>query len=161
MNTTLVDHIQQNLLRFAVAAVLFLTLHGPSFGQETCGSKAVNGMIAYYAVVPSQFVGTHPPAHPEATMHGGVPSGKRSHHLIVALFEEERFERVTNADVSATVAEVGLAGRTKPLEPFTVNDALTYGNYFDFTLRTRYRITVSVRRPGKAETKFQFEYEHR
>lgn len=150
-----------SILRLIVGAALFLALHGAALGQESDGTKFVDGMIAYYGVVPSEIIGTHPPTHPEAEMHGGVPSGKRSHHLVVALFEEERFERITDADVSATVAEVGLAGRTKQLEPFTVNDALTYGNYFDFTLRTRYLITVSVRRPGKAEAKFQFEYEHR
>lgn len=150
-----------NILRFITGVALFFALHGVAFGQDSGGSKAVDGMIAYYGVVPSEVVGTHPPTHPEATMHGGIPGGKRSHHLMVALFEEESFERITDADVSATVAEAGLAGRTKQLEPFTVNGALTYGNYFNFTLRTRYLISVSVRRAGKAEARFQFEYEHR
>lgn len=153
-----VRHIVQ---RFAMGVALLFAFHGVSSAQETGGSEVVGGMIAYYGVVPSQLVGAHPPGHPEARMHGGVPSGKRSHHVIVALFDQESFERITDATVSATVAEVGLAGQTKPLEPFTVDDALTYGNYFDLTPRTLYRITVSVRAPGKAaEAKFRFDFKH-
>lgn len=144
-----------------IGLVLLCALVSTSFGQDSGGSEVVDGIVAYYGVVSSEIVGTHTPNHPEAEMHGGIPADKRAHHLVIALFEQGSFDRITNAEVSGTVAELGMAGQTKPLELFSINDSLTYGNYFNFTRGTKYQITVSVLVPGKkADVKFRFEYEH-
>jgi hypothetical protein len=134
---------------------------GAAFGQKAGGSEVVDGITAYYGIVPSEIIGTHKPDHSEATMHGGIPSNKRSHHLVIALFEQKNFDRIINAEVFATVAELGLGGETKPLQAFTINDSLSYGNYFDFTRGTLYQITVLVRMPSMTEpVTFHFEYKH-
>ena len=94
-------------------------------------------------------------------MHGGVPKGKHFHHIIVALFDSKSLERVTDAKVTATVGEIGLGRKSKPLEPFTIAGALTYGNYFKFLNTTTYTIDITVKRPGStAPIKTRFEYRH-
>jgi hypothetical protein len=102
----------------ALAALVVSCGRTDDDGDET-GSRVVDGMIAYFGVVPSQVVGTHDPDHPEAAMHGGVPGGPRSHHVIVSLFEQDGSPRITDAELTATVTVSNRAGRgvTKPLQP--------------------------------------------
>ncbi len=99
--------------------------------------------------------------HRERSMHGGVPPGKHHHHVMVALFDEKTGNRITDATVTAYVAELGLAGHTKRLEPMPVADTVTYGNYFEMRVSVRYRISVQVRRPASARVvEAEFEYTH-
>lgn len=105
------------------------------------------GIAVYYAVIPAEVIRGHPTRHSEAIMHGGVPDRPHVHHVMVALFDASNLERIVNAAVTATVSEVGLVGERKKLGPFTVADALTYGNYFDLRSRTDYRIRVDMKVP--------------
>lgn len=105
------------------------------------------GIAVYYAVIPAEVIRGHPTRHSEAIMHGGVPDRPHVHHVMVALFDASSLERIVNAAVTATVSEVGLVGERKKLGPFTVADALTYGNYFDLRSRTDYRIRVDMKVP--------------
>lgn len=126
---------------------------------EAVYSRTKDGVVAYFGVVPSQVVGTHPPVHPEAAMHGGVPADPQAEHVIVSLFARDDNARITDARVTATVRASHRTGRgeTKPLEPFVVDGQLSYGNYFDFEMHRRYRIDVAVRRPGRdAPIEFTF-----
>lgn len=150
----------RSLACLAQAAIL-VSIAGASFASEPGGYKVVGGIGIYYAVLPAEMIRGHPKGHPEATMHGGVPSGKHVHHVMVALFEAKSLDRITDAEVKATVSEIGLSGKTKTLEPFTVAGALTYGNYFEMPSQTIYRIRVEVRRPGSPETiEALFEHTH-
>lgn len=152
--------VLRSLACLAQAAIL-VSIAGASFASEPGGSKVVDGTAIYFAVLPAEMIRGHPKGHPETTMHGGVPSGKHVHHVMVALFEAKSFDRITDAEVKATVSEIGLAGKTKNLEPFTVAEALTYGNYFEMPSQTIYRVKVAVRRPGSSETiEAMFEYTH-
>lgn len=126
---------------------------------ETAYSRTKDGVVAYFGVVPSQVVGTHPPAHPEAAMHGGVPADPQAKHVIVSLFAREDDSRITDAQVTATVRASHRTGRgeIKRLEPFVVDGELSYGNYFDFEMHRRYRIDVAVRLTGRdAPIEFTF-----
>ena len=119
------------------------------------------GIAVYYAVIPAEMIRGHSKQHTEATMHGGVPGRPHVHHVMVALFDASSLERIIDADVTATVSEIGLAGTQRKLEPFTVADALTYGNYFDMRPRTDYRIRVDVRRPAsKSAARVEFVFKH-
>ncbi|WP_436639380.1 hypothetical protein [Microbaculum sp. FT89] len=132
-----------------------------AFAADSSDYRVVDGLAIYYAVLPAEVIRGHPKGHPEAVMHGGVPKGKHVHHVMVALFDGKTMERVTDAQVTATVAEPGLAGRKKQLEPFTVADALTYGNYFEFSKLATYTIDTEVRRPGSSRVvKTRFAYRH-
>jgi hypothetical protein len=49
---------------------------------------------------------------------------------VAAVFDAATGERVEDAVVEARVAEPGLAGITRRLEPMLIADTVTYGNYF-------------------------------
>jgi hypothetical protein len=148
------------LTRLAPALIL-ISITGTALASESDGYKTVDGTVIYFAVVPAEIIRGHAQGHSEATMHGGVPDGKHIHHIMVALFEADSFDRITDAEVEATVTEIGLAGKTETLEPFTVADALTYGNYFEMPSQAIYRVNVTVQRPGSPKmTEAVFEYAH-
>jgi hypothetical protein len=111
--------------------------------------------------MPSEMLLDRAEAGPEATMHGGPPGGKHAHHVVVALFEARTGERITDAAVHATVAEIGLGGRTKRLEPMPMADALTYGNYFEMRTKTRYRVILDITTPRLTRPlRATFEHDH-
>ena len=132
-----------------------------ALASDVGGYKVVDGLGIYLGVVPTDLIMKHPMEHRERTMHGGVPPGKHHHHVMVALFDEKTGNRITDATVTAYVAELGLAGHTKRLEPMPVADTVTYGNYFEMRVSVRYRISVQVRRPASARVvEAEFEYTH-
>jgi len=106
----------------ALVAILSL-FSGAAFAADSSDYKIVDGLAIYYAVLSAEVIRGHPKGHPEAVMHGGVPAGKHVHHVLIALFDGESMERITDAQVTASVGEIGLAKRKKALEPFTVADA--------------------------------------
>jgi hypothetical protein len=154
-------HILLRILTCLAPAAILVSVAGSAFASEPGGYKVVDGTVIYFAVLPAEIIRGHPKGHAEAVMHGGVPNGKHVHHVMVALFEAGSFDRITDAEVKATVSEIGFAGKTETLEPFTVAEVLTYGNYFEMPNQTIYRITVAVRRPNSPKTvEATFEYEH-
>ncbi len=92
----------------------------------------------------------------EARMHGGVPGGKDRYHLVVALFDHETGVRITDAEVSARVTEPGMATVETRLEPMTVADALTFGNYFTMSGQTMNRISLRITTAGKGSVEADF-----
>ena len=121
----------------------------------------MNGIGVYLGVLPAELIRGHPKWYIESTMHGGPPESTHAHHLVVALFDLRTSDRITDADIEVTVGEVGLAGRAKRLEPFTVADALTYGNGFEMKMRTHYAVRLAITRPGRgAPLTTSFEYDH-
>jgi hypothetical protein len=58
------------------------------------------------------------------------------------------------------VAQVGISGVTKALEPIVVNNVPSYGNYFRLHWNSAYRISVDIRRPG-AKSPVEAKFEHR
>ncbi|HEX9753370.1 MAG TPA: hypothetical protein VGA46_07990 [Methyloceanibacter sp.] len=149
------------LAAVAAVAILALLVSGQSMADTHSGYLVDHGVAVYYAVIPAEMIRGHAKQHPEATMHGGPPNRPHVHHIMVALFDAASLERIVDAQVSATVGEVGLAGRQKKLEPFTVAGALTYGNYFDMQPNTNYRVAVDVKRlAGKDPARVEFEFKH-
>jgi hypothetical protein len=148
------------VLALTLAAVLLMFTNA-AFATDSSDYRVVDGLAIYYAAIPAEIIRGHPKGHPEAVMHGGVPAGKHVHHLMIALFDGNSLERITDAKVTATVSEVGLAPTQLELEPFSIADALTYGNYFEFSNLATYTIDIAVRRPGSSDiVKTRFEYRH-
>jgi hypothetical protein len=144
-----------------ILAAVFNLVSGATFAVDSSSYRIVDGLTIYYAAVPAEVIRRYPKDSPEATMHGGVPKGKHVYHLIVALFDSTNMERITDAKVTAIVGEIGLGRKSKPLEPFTIAGALTYGNYFNFSKTATYIIDITVNRPGSTATiKTRFEYRH-
>lgn len=150
------------LFALFLAAMPLLLVPERSLADSHSGYLVDHGIAIYYAVIPAEMIRGHPKQHPEAQMHGGVPDRPRVHHVMVALFNASTLERITNAAVTATVGELGLAGEQKRLQPFTVADALTYGNYFELRPRTHYRVRADITVPGfphAARAEFGFKHE--
>ncbi len=148
-------------LACVVQAAMFVLIAGVSLAGDLGRYKVVDGIGIYLGVMPTDLIADHPLEHTEGAMHGGVPLGEHHHHVMVALFEIKTGERITDAEVKANVREVGLAGQVKKLEPMAIAAALTYGNYFELRSRTRYLISVQVRRPESPRViEARFEYYH-
>jgi hypothetical protein len=148
------------LVLFLAAANLLAP--GRAMADSHSGYLVDRGLAVYYAVIPAELIRGHPKSHPEGAMHGGIPKRPHAHHVMVALFDAKSLDRIVDAEVTATVGEIGLAGERRELEPFTVADALTYGNYFDLRPNTHYHVRVYVQRPDSEEAaRLEFEFEHR
>jgi hypothetical protein len=148
---------------FVAAAVAMLALHsaGPAAAQTENGVIVSQGLAFYYALIPAEMIRGHSKEHPEASMHGGVPSRPHAHHVMVALFDAKSFDRVVNASVTASLGEIGFSGTEKMLEPFVVDSALTYGNYFDLRPGTEYLARISATIPGrKSPARAEFQFKH-
>lgn len=130
---------------------------------ETGSHQQVNGIDIYIGVVPARIAGEHQLTHEERTMHGGAPTGKDEYHLIVALFDSNG-KRITNADVTATIAELGMSGPRKTLQPMRIGEATSFGNYFRLRGKGIYRVSIEIRRlwkhkPETIEALFDYRLE--
>lgn len=123
--------------------------------------KTAGNVAVYLGVLPADMVLGHSLEHPEGKMHGGVPSAKRQHHVMVAIFGTKDGSRIGNAAVTARVTEVGLGSVEKKLELMTIDKAASYGNYFSMGSPGPYRIDIEIRRPDSTTpAKTSFEYSH-
>jgi hypothetical protein len=127
--------------------------------------KTAGNIAVYLGVLPAEMVLGHTPEHPEGKMHGGVPSAKRQHHVVVALFDTTaNSRRIDSAAVTARVTEVGLGSAEKKLELMTIDKAASYGNYFSMGSPGPYRIEIEIRRSDSttpAKTSFEFSHPRR
>ena len=147
-------------LTLAALATLSLITASPSRAADA-NYQIAGDLGVYLGVVPAQIVRGHPASHPEQTMHGGVPGGRHEYHILVAIFEQPSGARVTDAEVTAKVSGEGrVGGRELELEPMTIADAVTYGNFIGLPGSDRYTIEVHVRRTGKGEKSVTFSYRH-
>lgn len=148
---------------FVAAAVAMLALHSamPAAAQTENGVIVSQGFAFYYAIIPAEMIRGHSKGHPEATMHGGAPSRPHAHHVMVALFNAKTFDRVVDATVTASFGEIGFSRTEKMLEPFVVDGALTYGNYFDLQPGTEYLARIDATIPGrKGPARAEFQFKH-
>ena len=144
-----------------IAALIVLAATAVAHAVESGQHTTVQGIEIYYGILPAQVAGKHPLPHEERAMHGGVSTGKNTYHLVVALFDTAG-KRITEAEVRATVADLGLAGTRKQLEPMRIDEAMSYGGYFILTGDGPYRIALEIRLPGTAKPiEALFEYRRR
>ncbi len=112
------------------------------------GVQTSDGLSIYLGVVPAAVVRGHPADHPETQMHGGVPGGSHSMHIVAAVFDKVSGARITRANVVAHILEPGGIQRSVRLQPMTVAGALTFGGYTSFARGIDYRIGIQVQRPS-------------
>lgn len=141
-------------MRGAIArlVLLLIVLAGagaPAWGKHASQHEAVNGLDVYIGLLPGPMVERFPKGG-EERMHGGPPGKERRYHLVVAVFDNATGQRIKHADVRARVAEPGLAGEERSLQPMKIQGAATYGHFFDMPESGRYVITVTVKRTHQA-----------
>ncbi|VCJ27921.1 hypothetical protein [Burkholderia pseudomallei] len=150
---TLIAMVLLALLLFAIVATVASAQGGAN------QHLLIDDTDVYYGFVPSTAAGAHPASHAEAAMHGGVPGSRNSYHLTVALFDHATQKRITDAQVTAAVGEIGLGETRRKLEPMTIDGTVTYGAYFKLGGTGPYRVRIEARRPDRAgKVPVQFEY---
>jgi uncharacterized protein involved in high-affinity Fe2+ transport len=149
--------------RVVIAAVAVpVAMVTPAFSDDATNYKEVGDIAVYLGVVPAALVAGHPAGHAEQRMHGGVPRGLHSYHILIAVFDRDSGERVSDATVAAFVSGEGHVGRSRVvLEPMTIADTITYGNFVSLPGRDRYTIEVEIKRPGSQQPqRVTFTYHH-
>jgi hypothetical protein len=129
------------------------------------GVRTVDGLTVYLGVVPAAVTRSHPSGHTERTMHDGVSRpGVHDVHLLVAVFDSANGRRLRNVKVTARIHGTGRNLGTVPLQPMTVNGALTYGGYATIGWEEDVMVLVDIWRPSRtprtSTTTAQFEYAH-
>ena len=152
-----------SLQRILGLALLLLSVATePATADTASDHKIVSNVAIYLGLIPAEMIRGHPPRATESTMHGGSPAGQGQYHVTIALFDATTGKRITGADVRARVAEIGLSGEEKKLEPMDIAGTETYGNYFPMVGSGPFRINVTVRITGqRGEIKAAFEHRHR
>lgn len=148
----------------AISATLFsfLGIVGVLRADDMDLHKTAGGLSVYLGILPAGVIRDHPQDRMEGKMHGGIPEGSHSHHVIAAVFDAETGERIEDAKVEARVAPLGLAGERQPLEPMEIAGTITYGGYFTIRDDDAYRIKLWIATPGQAQPLVvEFAHEHR
>jgi hypothetical protein len=106
------------LLAIATALVLVASAgRATAYADDDENYKVVQGLGMYFGILPAGIIrgrsgaAMHGGGSPEATMHGGVPSGSHEYHIIIAVFDDATRSRIENAKVTATVSGLGHLGR--------------------------------------------------
>ncbi len=112
-----------------------------------------DGVVMYWGLVPAAILSEK---HSPEEMHGIVPkNGGQVHHLVVALFDAARGQRIADAVVRAQLSEVGIVDAPpKYLTPMIVNGLASYGQLFWTAKEGPYQFRIFVRlaqRPGEVE----------
>jgi hypothetical protein len=163
----LLMHNSRMLMPFlAVAFVVLGTFTMPwsslAFAGDDAPYKTVGGLAVYLGVVPAEIVKGHQAGHAEQTMHGGPPTGRHEHHVVVAVFEAASGVRVSDATVTAQISGLGLAGTKKKLEPMEIANTITYGGFFGLPGADLYAVRLAIQRAGTDRTwMVDFNYDHR
>ena len=123
--------------------------------------RVVDGTAVYFGAISADAIRRNPKEYPEK-VYGVAPIGPDQFYVTIALFDANTGQRISDAVVRARVSTATGAGPEKTLEPVTVTDARTYGNYFAMGGAGPYEITVQIRRPGAPDPiAARFEYAHR
>jgi hypothetical protein len=139
-------------LRHATTMMLLAVLGLPvsAAGQDE-SARIAHGIAVYLGVVPAAMIRGHPADQPERAMHGGIPRGRDSHHVTVALFDAQSGRRIETAAVQAYVALRGSRGTTRQLETMRIADTVTFGNYFNLRGEGVHDIEITITLPGADE----------
>lgn len=122
--------------------------------------RTAGGLTVYLGVLPAALIRGHDAGTPGA-MHAAPDTTPATHHVMVAAFDAAGGARITDATVTATVADRGGAPATRRLEPMTVAGAATYGSFFALAKGDApVAITIRIERAGQAPVRVEFAYRH-
>lgn len=138
------------------ASVLLLSLCATVAIAASSLSKVVDGVTIYVGIVGAQVIRGQPMSPADGVMHGGRKKGEQ-YHLMVVLVDAKTGQRITDAEVEATVVELGKASSPLTLSLMKVAESVTYGGYFDLPASGPFRIDLKIRRPASRLIEAQFE----
>jgi hypothetical protein len=124
-------------------------------------SKTVGGYTIYLGVLPAGVLFLYRPDHGDAKMHDGPRFGD-AHHVLVGLVDAASGVRIGDAEVTARITPAKGQALEKRLERMSVDKTVAYGGFFPLRRDHRYRIDLTIRRPGSVPTvDASFDYTHR
>ena len=121
--------------------------------------KAVGGTEIYLGLLPAEVLRSYPKDSVERTMHGGVPGGAGHYHINVSVVDVASKAPIAGAKVEIKIEDQGISSETTTLQPITINNAPSYGNYVKLRRKTPYLFTVKVQKPGSAHA-IEAKFEH-
>jgi len=114
--------------------------------------KSIAGMDIYLGVLPADSLRTRQAgSDAEKKMYGGIPSGSGYYLVNVTVRDSGSKAEIKDAQIEARVANL-INGETRKLEAATINNIVSYGNYFQMPGREPYTVTLKIRKPGAART---------
>jgi len=144
---------------FFLVLALGASLVQPTLAAGDALSRVAGDVTVHIGVTPMAKALESAASHPDEVTHGRSWFDRGTHHLVVALFDTRSHERITDAQVSATVTEVGLNAEARPLERMSAGNVVSYGNTFTLKRGAHYTIKFVVRRPGvHVPTETTFDY---
>lgn len=132
----------------------------PAAPKPTGPVKTIGTTEIYLGFLPAEVLRSYPTGSVERRMHGGIPSGSGYYHVNVSVFNATTKAPISDAKVEVRIAEPGLSIASTQLEPVTINNAPSYGNYVKLQRQTPYTVTVLVRRPDVAQP-IEAKFDHR
>lgn len=148
--------LKSSTILWAASLAAFLAMAAaPASGAHLGRSTVADGIAVHLGIMAAETLRAHPeryPRHDDAK----IPAGKNIYHVMLALFDNASGTRITDADVVATVAPLGLGATPKRLKATKIAGAVTYCNYFPMSARESYVIRARIRRPGVAEVAAEF-----
>jgi cytochrome c5 len=132
----------------------------PPAAASDATHKTIGGTEIFLGVLPAETLrARHSGSDAESKLYGGIPSGQGYFLVSVTLRDSKTKAEIKDAQVEARVASL-LNGETKTLETATINNAVSYGNYFQMPGKDRYTVTLQIRKAGAAraiEAKFDLK----
>jgi len=123
--------------------------------------KRIEGMDIYLGMLPADSLRSrHAGSDADKKMYGGIPAGSGYFLINVTLRDAKTKAEIKDAQIEARVANL-LSGETRNLEVATINNAVSYGNYFQMPGKDPYTVTLQIRKAGAAraiEAKFDLKH---
>jgi hypothetical protein len=138
-------YLLNRLFGMVVAGALALT--PSSLAADHLGQAVIaDGVVIYLGVMRSQTLVGDTASYGDHNMLCPPPGGHDNYHVMVALFDSDTGERITDADVYARVSSLGLVGPRKHFGAVEVAGAMCYCNYFDLSAFDRYNVKIDITR---------------
>jgi hypothetical protein len=138
----------RRLLAMASMAAAAWLPSGPCAAADDAMSRDAGDVTVHLGVMPLAAAVEREASNPRDVTHDLMRFGRGTRHVVVALFNTRSHERITDAQVTATVTEVGLNAEEKPLKQMSSGNVISYGNTFTINPGAHYTIKIVVRRPG-------------
>lgn len=157
---SLTDREIRNAIVYMFNPAMVAAPGSPAAAKAVTGQNfaVVAGTAVYFGVISADQIRGNPKDYPKQS-YGTPPALPAQYYVTVALFDTATGQRINDATVRARVSTAAGSGPEKVLEPMTIADSRSYGNYFAMGATGLYKVVVAIRRPGSPETaQAQFEY---
>lgn len=128
-----------------IAVLAILSAYSNAYAEVPGQPVRKDGLTIYYGVLPAELIAQQ--EHESGKhMQPTNEAGADTHHLVVAIFEEQTGKRLSEASVRARVEPLGGASQEKLLEPMKIAGTVTFGNFFRMEGDMPYVIHLRIHR---------------